>query len=153
MSQVEALYPYVKTLHILFAIIAVGFNASYAIWLVRGQRDPAHLAFAVKGVKFMDDYIANPCYLLLLLSGLAMAFVVGRWGFQRWIVAALVLWVILMGVGYRVYTPTLSKQIRTLAAEGADSPAYKALDRRQNVVGIGLVVLVLAILVLMVFKP
>ena len=71
----DALYPYVKTLHILFAIIAVGFNASYAVWLVRGQRDPAHLAFAVKGVKFMDDYIANPCYLLLLLSGLAMAFV------------------------------------------------------------------------------
>jgi len=98
----DALYPYVKTLHILFAIIAVGFNASYAVWLVRGQRDPAHLAFAVKGVKFMDDYIANPCYLLLLLSGLAMAFVAGHWGFQRWIVAALILWVILMGLGYRV---------------------------------------------------
>ena len=94
----DALYPYVKTLHILFAIIAVGFNASYAVWLVRGQRDPAHLAFAVKGVKFMDDYIANPCYLLLLLSGLAMAFVAGHWGFQRWIVAALILWVILMGL-------------------------------------------------------
>ena len=149
----DALYPFVKTLHILFAIVAVGFNASYAVWLVRGQRDPQHLEFAVRGVKFMDDYLANPCYLLLLLSGLAMAFFVGHWGWQPWIVAALVLWVILMAVGYRVYTPTLSKQIRTLAAEGPESPAYKALDRRQNVVGIALVVLVLAILVLMVFKP
>jgi uncharacterized membrane protein len=149
----DALYPYLKTLHILFAIIAVGFNASYAIWLTRGKRDPEHLAFAVKGVKFMDDYVANPCYLLLLLSGLAMAFVVGHWGFQFWIVAALILWVILMAVGYRVYTPTLSHQIRTLAAEGPDSPAYQALDRRSNVVGVALVVIVLAILVLMVFKP
>ena len=149
----DALYPYVKTLHILFAIIAVGFNASYAVWLVRGQRDPAHLAFAVKGVKFMDDYIANPCYLLLLVSGLAMAFVAGHWGFQRWIVAALILWVILMGLGYRVYTPTLSKQIRTLAAEGPESAAYQALDRRANVVGAALVLIVLVILILMVFKP
>jgi hypothetical protein len=101
----------------------------------------------------MDDYLANPCYLLLLLSGLAMAFVIGHWGWQRWIVAALILWVILMGVGYRVYTPTLSKQIRTLAAEGPESAAYKALDMRANVVGVLLVVIVLAILVLMVFKP
>ena len=49
------LYLAVKFLHILMAIAAVGFNASYAVWLVRARRHPEHLEFALKGVKFMDD--------------------------------------------------------------------------------------------------
>jgi uncharacterized membrane protein len=147
------IYNAILTLHILFAIVAVGFNASYGIWTARARRDPANLAFALRGIKFMDDYVANPCYILLLLSGLAMAFVVGHWGWQRWIISALVLWAILAVVGFAGYTPTLSRQIRVLAAEGPDSPAYRALDSRGRVLGIVLGVIVLVILGLMVLKP
>lgn len=146
-------YPLVKTLHIFFAIVAVGFNVSYGVWLARGRRSPEHLDFALRGVKFMDDYLANPCYFLLLLSGLAMAFVIGPWGWQRWIISALVLWVLAIAVAYAVYTPTLSGQIRALAAHGVESAEYARLENRGRILGIGLGVLVLAILVLMVFKP
>ncbi|HEX6547846.1 MAG TPA: DUF2269 family protein [Candidatus Dormibacteraeota bacterium] len=146
-------YDLVKTLHILFAIVAVGFNVSYAVWLVRGRRSPEHLDFALRGVKFMDDYIANPCYVLLLISGLAMAFVVGSWGFQRWIVSALVLWVAAILLAYLGYTPTLSRQIRVLAAEGPESAEFQRLDARGRWMGPLLGVIVLVILVLMVFKP
>jgi uncharacterized membrane protein len=147
------LYLIVKTLHILFAIVAVGFNVSYGVWLALAQRSPEHQAFALRGVKFMDDYIANPCYFLLLISGVVMAFVIGPWGWQRWIISALVLWAIAIVVAYAGYTPTLSRQIRVLAAEGSQSAAYRRLENRGRILGAFVGVVVLAILVLMVFKP
>jgi hypothetical protein len=101
----------------------------------------------------MDDYIANPCYVLLLISGVVMAFVIGPWGWQRWIISALVLWAIAIAVAYAGYTPTLSRQIRVLAAEGPQSASYRQLESRGRILGAVVGVLVLAILVLMVFKP
>jgi len=50
----------VKYIHILAAIVAIGLNISYAVWIIRAQRDPAHMSFALKGIKFLDDRIANP---------------------------------------------------------------------------------------------
>jgi len=50
-------------------------------------------------------------------------------------------------------TPTLRRQIQTLASSGAQSAEYKSLATRGTVVGITLAVLVLLILVMMVFKP
>lgn len=148
-----ALFTIVKFLHILFAIIAFGFNATYAIWLIRAQRNPAHTDFALRGVKFMDDYFANPAYILLLLSGLTMVFLVPYQLTTFWIAGAIVLWIIAIVLGYGVYTPTLSRQIRVLAASGADSAEFRALSTRGTIVGITLAVLVLLILILMVFKP
>jgi uncharacterized membrane protein len=147
------LFTTVKFLHILLAITAVGFNASYAIWTQRASRSPEHLGFALRGVKFMDDRVANPAYGLLLLSGLIMAFV-GRIPLTTfWISAALVLWVVAIAIGLFLYTPTLRRQIEALEKSGPESPEYRALDRRGTVVGISVSVVVLAILVMMVFKP
>lgn len=147
------LYTTIKFAHILLAIVAFGFNATYALWIVRGQRDPQHLEFALRGVKFLDDYFANPAYVLLLVSGLAMTGL-GRYPITTfWLLAAIVLWVVAIAIGYGVYTPTLSRQIRALAASGPQSEEYRALAARGTVVGIVLAVLVALILVLMVFKP
>jgi uncharacterized membrane protein len=147
------LYLAIKYVHILLAIIAVGFNASYAAWLVRAQRSPANLEFALKGVKFLDDWIANPCYVLLLVSGAAMM-AVAPWALTtRWLDTAIVLWVVAIGLGYGLYTPTLRNQIRALAGEGANSARYQALASRGQVVGGVLGFVVLVILALMVFKP
>ncbi len=115
------LFTAVKFIHILLAIIAFGFNATYAIWLIQAQRSPQHTDFALRGVKFMDDYFANPAYILLLLSGLAMVFMARYQISTFWIAGAIVLWVIAIVLGYAVYTPTLSRQIRVLAASGAES--------------------------------
>lgn len=45
------LYPYIKFLHVLLAIVAVGFNASYGIWLARAAHEPAHLGHVLRGIK------------------------------------------------------------------------------------------------------
>lgn len=147
------LYNILKYLHILLAIVAVGFNLSYAIWLQRVARKPEHLAFTLRGIKFLDDYIANPAYVALLLTGLAMVFTTNIPLTTFWIAAALVLWFITFLVGFFLYTPTLRNQINALESRGADSAEYKALEQRGTIVGIALVVIVLAIIFLMVFKP
>ena len=82
----------IKFIHILAAIVAVGMNLSYAVWIIRAQREPAHTAFALKGVKFMDDYVANPAYIGLLITGLAMVLLL-PWNLLHsfWLEAAIVL--------------------------------------------------------------
>ena len=148
-----SLFNTVKFIHILLAIIAFGFNATYAVWITRAERHPEHLDFALRGVKILDDYFANPAYLLLLVSGLTMVFLVGYQLSTFWLLSALVLWFVAIVLGYGVYTPTLSRQIRVLAKAGPQSEEYRALSTRGTVVGIILAVLVLLILVMMVFKP
>jgi len=148
------LYTAVKLVHIVLAIVAVGFNASYAVWLIRVRKHPESLDFVLRGVKFLDDYIANPAYVGLLLTGLAMVLLL-PWNLLHsfWLEAALVLWAIAMLLGYGVYTPTLSRQIRVLADKGAEEEQYASLARRGQLVGQGLGVIVLVIVGLMVFKP
>lgn len=143
----------IKYVHILSAIVAVGFNISYAIWITRAQNDTAQLDFALRGVKFLDDYVANPAYILLLLSGVGMVFVAGYQLSQFWLWGALVLFGALAVMGYGFYTPTLRKQIQTLAAVGAASVEYKRIANRSTALGATLGVIVALILVLMVFKP
>ena len=143
-----------KFFHIFFAIVAIGFNATYALWIVRGQRDPSHIDFALRGVKLLDDYFANPAYLLLLVSGVAMVLIAGYPLFSTfWLLGALILWIVAVAVGYGLYTPTLSKQIRVLATSGAKSEEFQTLSTRGTILGIVLAVIVLVILALMVFKP
>jgi uncharacterized membrane protein len=101
----------------------------------------------------MDDRVANPAYGLLLLSGLTLV-LVGHLSLTTfWISAALVLWLVVVGLGLLLYTPTLRRQIQALDSHGAESAEYRALASRATVAGIGTSAVVLAILVLMVFKP
>jgi uncharacterized membrane protein len=147
------LYLALKFLHILLAIVAVGFNASYGIWLARARRHPEHLGHTLLGIKLLDDWFANPAYVLLALSGLVMAHL-GRIPLTTfWIAASLVLWLVAAGIGLGLYSPALRQQIRVLEASGPATPEYQRLARRATMVGIANVVPVLLILVLMVFKP
>jgi hypothetical protein len=43
------LYEFLKFLHVLFAIVAVGFNLSYALWLSRAPKDPEHALSLLSG--------------------------------------------------------------------------------------------------------
>ena len=120
-------YEILKFLHVLLAIVAVGFNASYAVWLARAAREPEHEAFALRGVKFLDDRIANPAYVLLLVTGLSMVWVGDLDLTQFWLLTALALYVVAVGLGLLVYTPTLRAQISALESSGAGSAEFRAL--------------------------
>ena len=143
----------VKYIHILAAITAVGLNISYAIWILRAQREQAHTAFALKGIKFLDDRIANPAYGVLLLSGLLMVVLLPIPITTLWIVIALVLYAVMLVVAITQYTPTLRNQIKLAEAGDLTSPEFTRLARRGQVLGQILAVIVLVILAMMVFKP
>src|SRR5712664_2631770 len=123
----------IKFIHILAAIVAVGMNISYGVWIIRAQRDPSHTAFALKGIKFIDDRIANPAYGVLLVTGL--------------------LFVALIVVAATQYTPTLRNQVKLAEAGDTTSPEFSRLAKRGQTLGQALGVIVVLILAMMVFKP
>ena len=140
-------------LHIFAAIIAVGFNISYPVWIIRARRDPTHTAFALKGIKFIDNRIANPAYGVLLLTGLVLVYV-GHYSITTlWIAVALVLFVALILVAALVYTPALREQVNLAEAGDTSSAAFMRLGARGQIAGMVLGLIVLVILAMMVFKP
>jgi uncharacterized membrane protein len=141
-----------KTIHILSAITAVGANVTYGIWSARAKREPAHLGFALQGIKFLDDRVANPAYGVLFLTGLIMAFT--HYSITtRWIISGIVLFVAVALIAAIGYTPTLKRQIEALDAGGPESAAYRSADSRARTIGIILAVGLALAVVVMVFKP
>ncbi len=146
------LFNVLKFFHILFVITAVGANLSYGVWQTLAGNDPEHESFALRGVKFLDDRVANPAYLLVLVTGLTMAW----WHFSyttHWIAAAIVLFVVMFIFGLAVYSPALTRQIEALDRNGPQSPEYRSANLRATIYGIGVMVPILAILFLMVAQP
>ena len=147
------LYTFLKFLHVLLAIVAVGANATYGIWLARAAREPEHTSYALRGVKFIDDRVANPAYGLLLVTGLSMVIVGDLDLTTFWLAASLALYLLAVVLGLFVVTPLFRRQIATLEAEGPTSPASLALSQRARLLGIALAVDVVVIAFLMVTKP
>lgn len=143
-----------KFVHVLLAIIAVGFNATYGVWLARVAREPTPTqVFVLRGIKRLDDWFANPAYLLLAVTGVAMVFL-GELRFTTfWIAGGIVLWAIAVGLGFFVYTPTLRNQIRALEAAGPESEEYARYSANSRFLGILVAVIVAVIVFLMVTKP
>lgn len=147
------LFLIIKFLHVMFAIIAVGANATYGVWIARAARDPQHLPFAMRTIQFIDDRIANPVYGLLFISGIINVFVAGYPLTTFWIAAAIVLYVIVVILGFGVIKPNFIAQLRILEAEGASSAAFRAAAARGRRFGLLVTVIVIAIVFLMVVKP
>ena len=146
-------FQFLKFIHVLLAIVAVGFNASYGIWLARSASAPqATQSHVLRTIKFLDDRIANPAYGLLLLTGLWMIFSAGI-PVRLWIALSIGLWLVLVVVGLGVYTPTLRDQIRVLESEGPGSEDYQRIAARGRTLGIVLGIIVIVIVFLMVTKP
>jgi uncharacterized membrane protein len=147
-------YNFLKFIHVLLAIVAVGFNASYGIWLARAASAPQPTqSHVLRTIKFLDDRVANPAYGLLLLTGLFMVVSAGIPFNRLWIAGGIGLWLVLVFVGLGFYTPTLRDQIRVLEGEGPGSEEYQRLAARGRNLGILLGIIVVAIIFLMVTKP
>lgn len=141
-----------KIVHILAAIVAVGSNVTYAFWLARAERDRERLVFTIEGIRRLDSRIANPAYIVVLLSGLGMV-ALGAFSFTTgWILAAIVLYVVLVVVGIAFFAPAIKRQLEE-AQRDPMSPAYAAAASRSNLFGIGTLLVVVVIIVLMVTKP
>ena len=145
-------YSLLKFIHVVLAITAVGSNITYAAWSARGAMEPQHLSFALRGIEFLDQRVANPAYGLLLITGLALV-LVGKWGLKGWIVAALILFVLLIVVAVGFYSRVMNRQIQVLETAGESSPEYHQLAGQARLYGIASGVIALVIVFIMVVKP
>jgi uncharacterized membrane protein len=146
------LYLVLKFIHILSAIVAVGANITYGVWSARIATEPNHAAFTLKGIRLIDNRIANPAYGVLLLTGLIMVFM--DWKItDLWVVVALVAFIGIAVLGFAVFTPLLRNQVRLAEAGDTSSSEYVGLARRSRALGPVLGILVVVILAMMVFKP
>ena len=147
------LYSVLKFFHILLAIVAVGANVTYGVWLALAGKEQQHQGFALRGVALLDGKIANPAYVLLLLAGVAMV-LEGDLGFGTfWISAALVLYALVAIVAATQYTPLLRRQIALVEEGQIDTPEFQTLSKRGASLGVTLAVIVIVIVALMVLKP
>jgi uncharacterized membrane protein len=147
------LYLFLKWLHVLSAIVALGTNLTYGIWLTQATRSPETLLFTLRTVKILDDRLANPAYIFSLITSLAMVYVGGLSLWTPWLLLAVVLYVAAVLLGIFGYSPILNRQIELVESTGPGTEAYIAVARRGTMLGILLGILAVSIVYLMVTKP
>ncbi|HLY23681.1 MAG TPA: DUF2269 family protein [bacterium] len=146
-------YLIVKWIHVLLTITALGANITYGVWFTLAGRDRQHLAFVLRGVRMLDNRIANPAYGLLLITGFAMTGMGHIPVATHWVLTSLILYVILVVIAAAGYTPTLRRGIQTLETGGPDSPEFKGSAARGRTLGILLILIAVIIVFMMVTKP
>ena len=143
-----------KLVHVLSAIVAVGTNVTYFVWLgaMKG-RAPTQQTFALDTIKKLDARLANPAYGVLPLTGVIMVLISDGLGFTTfWIAVAIGLYILVGVIAGAFFAPSLRRQAE-LAATGASSPGYEAAARRTRTTGLLTMLPVASILYLMVMKP
>ncbi|HEY7738095.1 MAG TPA: DUF2269 family protein [Candidatus Limnocylindria bacterium] len=144
--------PILLLIHVLAAITAVGANLTYAIWFRAAGTDRDRIIFVIRTVRMIDSRIANPAYIVLLITGILMVFLGGFSFTTGWILAAIGLYVATAVIGIALFAPAIRRQLAE-AERDVTSDAYRAAARRSTTLGIVTTVLVLLIVVLMVTKP
>lgn len=143
-----------KLVHVLSAIVAVGTNVTYFVWLAGMKgRSQTEQAFALDTIKKLDSRLANPAYGVLPLTGVIMVLISDGVGFTTfWIALAIGLYIAVGVIGGAVFAPALRRQSE-LAAADSGTAAYEAAARRTRTTGLLTMLPVAGILYLMVLKP
>jgi uncharacterized membrane protein len=145
-------YLAVKFVHVLVAIVAIGGSAGSSLWLRLAMRRPAHLPFALRSAKFLDEVVTRPGLIVLLVTGLWMA--ASRWTLALfWIRAAVVLVVLVLVLLYVVVGPLMRRLIGVADTEGVASRNWARLERLFELTGGGSGLIIILIVWLMVTKP
>ena len=141
-----------KLVHVAAAIVAVGANVTYAVWMSRAHRDRDHLVFVIETIRVLDRRLALPAYVVLLVTGVLMV-AGGAYSFTTgWIAAAIALYLLAVVIGIVAFGPTVRRQLAE-ARRDPTSAAYGELARRNNLLTVITLAVVATIVVLMVTKP
>ncbi len=147
------LYLFLKYIHVLLAIVAVGANATYGIWMAMGAREPQHLRVILQGIRYLDQRVANPAYAFLVVTGLTMVALGDVRLTTPWVTAGLVVYIVAVVLGLRGFSPALRRQIQAVESPGPQSEDYRRAAASARSLGLVFMLLVLVIVFVMVAKP
>lgn len=143
-----------KLVHVASAIVAVGANLTYFVWLgaMRGRPQPAQ-SFALATISKVDRRLANPAYGILPLTGVIMV-LISPLGFTTfWIAVAIGLYILVGAFAGGLFTPALRRLTVIVDSEGSHAAGYEEAVRAVTTRGILTMLPVGGILFLMVLKP
>jgi uncharacterized membrane protein len=148
------LYPIVKWIHILCAIVALGANLTYFPWFIRVTKNRESLVFTLSTIRILDNWIANPAYVLAYITGEIMMRIGGHIHHSTpWMTVSLILYATISVLGIFVYAPMLKKQQKLAETVGPDDANYQRVSRNGIILGTVIVILTIGITFLMVNKP
>ena len=146
-------YSWLKLIHILAAIVAVGTNVTYFVWLSYARRNTAAAPAVLGGIRLIDSRLANPAYAVLPIAGVLMV-LDGDLGFTTfWIAVAIGLYVVVGALAGLLFSPSLRKQTALAESGAIGTDAYAEAAKRTVAAGMLTMVPILAIVYLMVMKP
>ena len=140
------------TIHILSALVAVGGTVSYFFWLRRAALAPESRKFTLETIRILERFMILPAYMIVLLSGIGL---IDRasWGWSTpWLELSILFFVVLMGL-VGVHARVIKGQIALSANGDARSAEYEAAHSRGRILLLAKVVVIIALVYLMVFKP
>jgi uncharacterized membrane protein len=137
---------------VLAAIIAVGTNVTYFVWLSSARKHPEQAPDVLPGLKALDTRLANPAYVVLPITGILMVLDADLGFTTFWIATAIGLYVALAVIAGAFFSPSLRRQVE-LAAVAAEPSLYDRAAKRTTLAGVVTMLPVAAILYLMIIKP
>ena len=151
-------------LHVLGAIAAFGFGFYAPIFGMAAAREPEHGNWYMRASKRVSNGVLIPVAISMAITGTLLVVETGgmRRFEQLWLTTSLVLYVVALGIIFLAQRPALAKVIELTsgppAPAGSPAPAgppaeVPALLRRLRLLGYVLLLLVIAIVALMVWKP
>ena len=140
------------SLHILAALIAVGATVSYFFWLRRAVLVPESRSFTLETIRLLERRMVVPAYVIVLLTGLGLIDRAGWAWSTPWLELSILFFLVLLGlVGF--HARVIKGQIALVADGSADSSDYDRAHARGRILLALKVVVVIALVYLMVFKP
>jgi uncharacterized membrane protein len=145
-------------LHVLGAVVALGFSLSYGLWIGRGEvASPAERSFALRTVSWVDRRFTTPAYVLQAVTGVLLV-AVTDWARlrQSWLEISIGLYVVLTVLAITRYAPAHRRRTALADRLAAGEPVeaeYAAAATAATRLGLLVTVLTIAIAVLMVWKP
>ena len=143
-----------KLVHVLSAIVAVGTNVTYFVWLtVMKGRPQGEQSFALATIRRLDSSLANPAYFVLPVTGVIMVLIEDIGFTTFWIALAIGLYVLVGVFAGALFAPALRRLAEIVDTEGPEAPGYAEAVQRTRARGLLTMLPVAGILYLMVLKP
>ncbi|HEX9890969.1 MAG TPA: DUF2269 family protein [Actinomycetota bacterium] len=147
-------------LHILAAIIAFGPTFAFGILGAMGAKEPMHGNFALRVSKVIGNRLVDPFAFAVGAIGVVLIFV-GEWDLfaNEWLLVAIALYLFALAFSLFVQDRWLKEMIRLSGGQEGTMPQAEdlaripALARKAQAGGMLLALLLVAILLMMVWKP